>query len=256
MTDKDRHGRRDAGGGPDERVGPGGRGSGPRPAADFEAESAAEAKGRPAPGSEPGLGSEPEPRSGTGSRPDPELDRGRVGDPDGPVAAPPGAVGPAGDRGEDVDWRAKARENYDLFLRARADYENLVRRTQREVSVLVRLGKKDMLLKLLDLADNLERAAAAWRETLRDCAGVDGDALVDGVLMIGRQLGQVLASEGVRPIEAVGCAFDPTLHECVATWQSPDDEAETVTDEIRKGYTFDGEVLRAAQVRVAQPEGE
>jgi molecular chaperone GrpE len=154
-----------------------------------------------------------------------------------------------------LDWKAKAQENYDLFLRARADYENLARRTQRDVSMLVRLGKRDVFLKLLDLADNLARAEAAWRQTLAGCAcdGIDGQSLVGGVNMIARQLSSILAAEGVRPIDAVGCAFDPGLHECVATWTSPDVKAETVTDEVRRGYTFDGEVLRAAQVRVAQP---
>lgn len=154
---------------------------------------------------------------------------------------------------EAKEWQAKAKENYDLFLRARADYENLARRTQREVSLLVRLGKRDLLLKLLDLADNLERAAEAWRRSLAGRDGMDGDALVGGVEMIGRQLQGTLAAEGVRPIDAVGCAFDPSLHECVVTWDSPDVESEVITDEIKRGYTHDGEVLRAAQVRVARP---
>ena len=156
---------------------------------------------------------------------------------------------------ETSEWQTKAKENYDLFLRARADYENLARRTQREVSMLVRLGKRDLLLKLLELADNLERAAEAWRRSLTGHDGVDGEGLVGGVEIIGRQLQGILAAEGVRPIDAVGCAFDPSLHECVVTWDTPDVESEVITDEIKRGYTHDGEVLRAAQVRVARPSG-
>lgn len=165
--------------------------------------------------------------------------------PPGPQAASAAA--------ETAEWKAKAAENYDLFLRARADYENLARRTQRDASMLVRMGKRDLLLKLLELADNLERAAASWRKALAGCQGVDTDGLVGGVEMIGRQLQSVLASEGVQPIEALGKPFDPTLHECVVTWDSPDFECPTVTDEIKRGYTLNGEVLRASQVRVARP---
>lgn len=155
----------------------------------------------------------------------------------------------------EVDWKAKAAENYDLFLRARADYDNLSRRTQRDIAMFVRMGKKDILLKLLDMADNLERAAGAWRKALAGCTGVDADGLVGGVEMIGRQLQSILAAEGVAPIESIGRPFDPALYECVATWDSPDVKIETVTDEIKRGYTIDGEVLRASQVRVARPRG-
>lgn len=179
---------------------------------------------------------------------------------DGNVKAEPGGGGqpppaPEGAASGDIDWKAKAADNYDLFLRARADYDNLARRTQRDVAMLVRMGKKDMLLKLLEMADNLERAVDAWRKTLSGCPGIDVEGLVGGVEMIGRQLLSILAAEGVTPIEAVGKVFDPALHECVATWDSPDVTSETVTDEIKRGYAFDGEVLRASQVRVARPQG-
>jgi len=180
-----------------------------------------------------------------------DRDKRQVGQDLGGEPAPQGGV-------PETDWKAKAEEHYGLFLRARADYENLTRRTQREVSLLVRLGKKDVFLRLLDLADNLERAETSWRKTLAGCTcgDLDGEALVAGVEMIARQLQSILAAEGVRPIEAVGCAFDPSLHECVATWQSPDVTDETISDEVRRGYTLDGEVLRAAQVRVARPGGQ
>lgn len=162
---------------------------------------------------------------------------------------------PAGPPGE-TDWRAKAEEHYHQFLRARADYENLLRRTQRDVAMMVRLGKQDLLVKLLDLADNLELAVGSWRDALKDVAGVDADALTGGVEMIGRQLQAVLAAEGVRPVETVGRPFDPAVHEAVAAWESEDVEGDTVTDEIRRGYTYQGELLRAARVRVARPPAE
>ena len=153
----------------------------------------------------------------------------------------------------DSEWKAKAAANYDLFLRARADYENLAKRTQRDVTIQLRRGKRDLLLRLLDMADNLERAAGSWRTALAGCSGVDAKSLIEGVEMIGRQLQGILTAEGVRPIEALGKPFDPAEHECVVTWDNPGVDCPTVTDEIKRGYTLDGEVLRPAQVRVAKP---
>jgi molecular chaperone GrpE len=152
-----------------------------------------------------------------------------------------------------IDWQAQATENYNRFLRARADYDNLQRRTEREVFRLVRQGKKDILIRLLELADNMDRASAAWRQTLSGAQGFDTASLVDGVVMISRQLQTVLSAEGVQPIEAVGKPFDPALHEAVAMWETNQVQTDTVSDEIRRGYTHDGEVLRPAQVRVARP---
>lgn len=184
---------------------------------------------------------------GAGKRHDPEQDSGDTG---GTGAA--GAAAPAPETGA-VDWQAQAAENYSRFLRARADYDNLQRRTEREVHRLVRLGKKDILVRLLELADNMDRAAVSWRQTLSAVQRLDTVSLVDGVAMISRQLQAVLSAEGVQPIEAAGKEFDPALHEAVAVWESDKVQTETVTDEIRRGYTHDGEVLRPAQVRVARP---
>ena len=193
---------------------------------------------------------------GTGGMPgDQEPQAGQTVGPSAGGAS--GAPAPADSAGTDdaALWQAKAQEHYQAFLRARADYDNLARRTQRDVALQLRRGKQDLFLRLLELADNLERATASWRTTLASCPGVDGEALVGGVTMIGRQLQAVLATEGLKPIEAVGCPFDPAVHECVVTWDSPAVETDTVSDELRRGYTLDGEVLRAAQVRVARPAG-
>jgi len=169
-------------------------------------------------------------------------------------AGEPGEPLHAGEwRARAAGWQAKAEEHYNQFLRARADYENLLRRTQREVALLLRLGKRDLFLKLLELADNLERAVCSWQESLQGVENLDAGALTGGVEMIGRQLQAILAAEGVKPVESVGQPFDPAVHEAVAAWESPDVEQDTVTDEIRKGYTHQGELLRAAQVRVARP---
>ncbi|HCJ10790.1 MAG TPA: nucleotide exchange factor GrpE [Clostridiales bacterium] len=148
----------------------------------------------------------------------------------------------------------KARENWDRFLRARADLENYRKRVDRDLAAMVRRGKRDLLTRLLDVVDALERAAA-WE---RDAGGRDAqdggdDAAREGFALIHRQLLKVLSDEGVKPIESVGRPFDPALHEAVAVETREDVKAETVVEELQKGYTYGGEVLRCARVRVARP---
>lgn len=134
---------------------------------------------------------------------------------------------------------AKAKENWDQFLRARADLENYRRRIERDLELMVRRGKRDMVLRLLDVVDALERATE-W----------EGSAE-----LITRQLLKVLADEGVKPIECAGQPFDPAVHEAVDVRTDPAVGAPTVTDVLQKGYTWEGEVLRPARVRVTQPPG-
>lgn len=166
-----------------------------------------------------------------------------------------GATGETGVAGENARLRdeiaslqRKADENWDLFLRSRADLDNFRKRTERDIAMMVRMGKRDLFLRLLEVADNFGRALAA--------PATDVEALRSGLDMLSRQLDAVLDAEGVKPIPAVGEKFNPALHEAVATWVSQDVKDDTVTDEIQRGYTYQGDVLRVARVRVAQPAGQ
>lgn len=141
--------------------------------------------------------------------------------------------------------KRKADENWNQFLRSRADMDNYRKRTERDIAMMVRMGKRDLLLRLLDIADNFQRAL--------DAPGAGAEALRSGLDILSRQLNAILESEGVKPIPSVGEKFDPAVHEAVANWTSPEVADDTVTDEIQKGYTYDGDVLRVARVRVAQP---
>lgn len=186
-------------------------------------------------------------------RKDLEAERPEVGE------EPGKARGPAGPDDEPAGELAKAKaaaaENWDRFLRTRAEFENYQKRVQRDLAATVRRGKKEMLLKILEVVDNLARALDAWRKegpAAKDGAAAD-DPRLAGIEIIHRQLLSVLSSEGVVPIEAVGAAFDPTVHDAVAVWEKEGLDRETVTDEIQRGYTYEGEVLRPARVRVAKP---
>ncbi|MHB0885482.1 MAG: nucleotide exchange factor GrpE [Bacillota bacterium] len=148
--------------------------------------------------------------------------------------------------------QAAAAENWDRFLRTRAEFENYQKRMQRDLAASIRRGKKDMYLKILGVVDNLDRALDAWGKEAAAGGGPE-DPHLAGIEIIRRQLLAALSSDGVVPIEAVGAEFDPVLHDAVAAWEKEDIDRETVTDEIQRGYTYEDEVLRPARVRVAKP---
>jgi len=140
--------------------------------------------------------------------------------------------------------KAKAAENWDLYLRARADLENYQRRVARDLDYNIRCGKRDLILRILGVVDDMERALAA---------DADYESLHSGVDMIMRKLLDVLAAEGVKQIEAVGRPFDPRFHDAVAACEDPTVETETVVDDLRRGYTYGDDCLRPTMARVAKP---
>jgi molecular chaperone GrpE len=133
---------------------------------------------------------------------------------------------------------------HNLYQRALADFENYRRRVERERENTAKRDKRELLLVLLDLADNFERALAHINDS--------PEAVVTGLHTIQRRLASVLTAQGVTPFESVGQSFDPGVHEAVATVQSEEQAAGTVLDELSRGYHWGDEVLRPARVRVVQ----
>lgn len=144
--------------------------------------------------------------------------------------------------------RQKAAENWDLFLRARADLDNFRKRAEREIAQRVRMEKSELLLGILEVADNFDRALAQAN------AG-DSGSVLEGLKLIRRQLETVLGDEGVTAFEVINAPFDPAFHEAVLVEESPEVDREMVAEEIRKGYMYKGEVLRPARVKVRKPAG-
>jgi len=133
---------------------------------------------------------------------------------------------------------------HNLYLRALADFENYRRRVERERENTAKRDKRELLLVLLDLADNFERALAHINDS--------PESVVAGLHTIQRRLASVLKAQGVTPFESVGHSFDPGVHEAVGTVQSDEQKAGTVLDELSRGYHWGDEVLRPARVRVVQ----
>lgn len=140
--------------------------------------------------------------------------------------------------------RSELQQEQDRHLRTRADFDNYRRRVERDRDVAARQGKRDLLLALVDLADDFDRALSHVDESPESVAA--------GVHGMQRRLRRMLEAEGVKPFESVGQSFDPTRHEALATVQDFDGETGTVVDETGRGYLWNGDLLRPARVRVAE----
>ena len=139
----------------------------------------------------------------------------------------------------------EATEYKDQWLRAAADYKNFKRRTELERSDLIRGASAGLLLKLLPVVDDLERALGS---VTPDVAATPWYA---GFKLIPQKLQTVLESEGVTPIDAVGQEFDPNFHEAVIYEATPGQDGKVVA-ELQRGYKLRDRVLRPTMVKVGQ----
>jgi molecular chaperone GrpE len=147
---------------------------------------------------------------------------------------------------EALRTRARERDEFlDLLQRARADFANYQKRSQKEREQERRYQFGPIILDLLPVIDNLERATAAAKQ-----AGETGP-LVQGVAMVQTQLLDIFRRHGVTPIEAAGQAFDPNQHEAVMQKAAADKPANTVLEVLEKGFMIHDRVLRPAKVIVS-----
>jgi molecular chaperone GrpE len=137
-------------------------------------------------------------------------------------------------------------EHKDQWLRAAADYRNFKRRTEAERADLIRSASAGLLLKLLPVMDDLERAIAGVTSEVAETAWYGGFRLIP------QKLQTVLESEGVVPIAALGEPFDPSLHEAVIYEPAGPESEGKVTAELQRGYKLNERVLRPTMVKVGQ----
>ena len=140
----------------------------------------------------------------------------------------------------------QAEQHLDQYRRTLAEFDNAKKRLERERLEAQRFGAERVVRDLLPIVDSFDQA-------LKTLASSDAkDPVVVGVKLIHRQLHDLLNREGVQPIESVGQPFDPHKHEAVAEVPATDGQVEqTIVEEVHKGYTMHGKVLRSAQVKVA-----
>ena len=157
-----------------------------------------------------------------------------------PPTAPPGPEEALAAKTEEV------KRLQDRLLRLQAEYENFKKRAAREKVEFLKFANESLLLEFLPVLDNLDRALASAR------AEASFASLVSGVELIVRLFRSTMEKCGVKPMEAAGQPFDPSLHQAVAQVKSSDGSENQVVDEIQKGYFLEGRVLRAAMVRVSR----
>ncbi|MBA4159472.1 MAG: nucleotide exchange factor GrpE, partial [Gemmatimonadetes bacterium] len=146
-----------------------------------------------------------------------------------------------------VTGDSEARERY---LRLAAEYDNFRKRTERERTESWTRAQAQLVERLLDPLDDLQRVAHV------DAEKASAFSLLEGVQMVERKLLRILQGAGLEVVEAEGQPFDPEAHEAIMT--SPAEEREsddTVAEVFQTGYCFKGTLLRPARVRVSKYEG-
>lgn len=141
-------------------------------------------------------------------------------------------------------YKAQIAELNDKVMRQMAEFENFRKRTDKEKTAMFETGAKSVIEKILPVVDNFERALAMIPEEDREAP------FADGLNKIYKQLVTELEKLGVKPIEAVGCEFDPNLHNAVMQVENDELESGTVAQELRKGYTYRDSVIRYSMVAV------
>lgn len=144
-----------------------------------------------------------------------------------------------------IEAQKEATANEDGWQRARAEFANYKKRTERERRDLFQRGALDTLQALLPIIDDFDRAFESVPEAL------SGDPWVDGVSMIQRSFANLLETIEVEQINPTGEPFDPNLHQAIGAEDSDEVESGHVIETLQKGYRAGDKVLRLALVKVA-----
>ena len=149
------------------------------------------------------------------------------------------------DKKTDV-YKEQIEQLEDKVMRQMAEFENFRKRTEKEKQSMFETGARSVLEKVLPVVDNFERGLATVPEEQLS------DPFVDGMNRVYRQLLTELENIGVKPIEAVGCEFDPNLHNAVMQVASEEYESGVVAQELQKGYIYRDTVVRHSLVAVVE----
>jgi molecular chaperone GrpE len=133
----------------------------------------------------------------------------------------------------------------DLALRSQADFENYKKRSAREKEEAIQYANKTLLERLVAIIDNFELGLAAAKEQGKQ------SPIYSGMVLVQKQLNDLLAENGLQPIESEGKMFDPNLHEAIAHEPSDQVPEEIVLRQTRRGYHFKDRLLRPAKVVVS-----
>lgn len=169
---------------------------------------------------------------------EPTRDDGSDIGPEVAVDGAPRTDSNAGSTSDNDDMQSRLVEAEDRWKRSAAEFQNYRRRAEQERQGLLRAANAGLIVELLPVLDDLERALANAPADDAETEWVKGTRLVE------RKFRQILERQGVTPIDAVGATFDPKLHEAIGG------SGDTVTEEFQRGYTLHDRVLRPSMVMV------
>lgn len=130
--------------------------------------------------------------------------------------------------------------------RLQADFENYKKRSQKERESLLEVATEALILELLPVVDNLERALSSAKGTKKS------DNLWEGMNLIHRQMNEFLEKAGITKVPGKGEIFDPALHEAVAQEEANKCPEGTIIEELQKGYLLNSRLIRPARVKIAK----
>ncbi|MEW5924594.1 MAG: nucleotide exchange factor GrpE [Candidatus Zixiibacteriota bacterium] len=144
------------------------------------------------------------------------------------------------------EYKARVAQLEDRYLRLVAEFDNYKKRTGRQFEDLLKNSNENIIVSILNVIDDFERALAAGKES------TDYKSLLAGTELIYQNLYNILKKEGVVPLEAVGQPFNPSLHDAMMQMESGEYPDGVVIQEMVKGYRLNGKVIRHAKVIVSK----
>jgi len=162
--------------------------------------------------------------------------------------------------------KKKCEEYLDGWKRERADFLNHKKEEIERIGIIIKYANEELILKILPILDNICLAESHAPEDLKEknpSAG-SGQAWIDGFLQIKKQLSDFLLKEGIEPIEVMGKQFDPNTMEAVekvdlvksdltkSGEEGEEEEKDIVVEEVQRGYTMHGKVIRPAKVKISK----
>ncbi len=154
---------------------------------------------------------------------------------------------PVAEESEIEKLRAQLDEAKDKLLRKMAEFENYRRRSSAEMRELIQTAGKEVIIDLLDVLDDCDRAQKQMENN------EDATALKEGVLLVFNKLRNTLQARGVKVMESINREFNPDLHEAITEIPAPSEELKgKVVDEVVKGYYLNEKIIRHAKVVVGK----
>jgi molecular chaperone GrpE len=141
-------------------------------------------------------------------------------------------------------------EYLDTLQRLQAEFDNYIKRVDKEKTDLIAYANSDLISELIDVMENLQRGIESAKDSN------DIESVIKGMEMVCTQLKGILESKGLRPIEATGKKFDPYYHEAMMKTPSDEYPNNTVIEEFQKGYKIKERVVRYSKVRVSVDENK